>query len=71
MATCWDTLCGSDCAWCLYKQARYKQGFATPCWAWFQARKIPKNCRHCRFYLEARKQNADLPEDPSWRPVTQ
>jgi hypothetical protein len=66
---CWDALCGSDCGYCPYKQARYRQGFSTPCWAWFAARKIAKKCAECRFYLEERKRDPSLPEDPSWRPA--
>jgi hypothetical protein len=65
---CWDAMCGTDCGYCRYKQARYRQGFATPCWAWFAAHKIAKKCRECRFYLEARKRDPSLPEDPAWHP---
>ena len=65
---CWDALCGQDCAYCLYKQARYRQGFNTPCHAWFAARKIEKKCRECRYYLELRESDPALPEDPAWHP---
>jgi hypothetical protein len=66
--TCWDVMCGPDCAYCLYKQARYKQGFGTPCYEWFRARRIEKKCKECRFYLEQRQLNPGLPEDPAWHP---
>jgi len=66
---CWDAMCGEDCAYCLYKQARYRQGFSTPCYAWFAARKIEKKCRECRFYAEARRADPALPEDPAWHPA--
>ena len=68
-ALCWDFMCGPDCAYCRYKQARYRQGFSTPCYVWFQAQKIEKKCRTCRFYLEQRKAYPDLPEDPAWHPA--
>jgi hypothetical protein len=67
-ATCWDTLCGPDCAYCVYKQTRYRQGFATPCYEWFRTRRIEKKCKACRYYLEQRALNPALPEDPSWHP---
>lgn len=68
MALCWDALCGPDCAYCPYKQARYRQGFSTPCYAWFAARKREKRCRDCRFYQEERRRDPSLPEDPAWHP---
>lgn len=68
MATCWDSLCGADCAWCRYKQARYRQGFATPCWQWFADQKIEKRCQTCRYYSLAREANPALPLDPAWHP---
>jgi len=61
-------MCGADCAWCVYKQARYRQGFAKLCYEWFREKKIEKRCRTCRFYLEQRELNPALPEDPSWHP---
>lgn len=67
-STCWDALCGPDCAWCPYKQARYRQGFATPCWEWFRARRIEKKCGECRYYLDRRAADPSLPEDPAWHP---
>jgi hypothetical protein len=65
---CWDCLRGTDCAYCRYKQARYREGFSVPCYAWFAARRVEKKCRECRFYREERSRNPDLPEDPSWHP---
>jgi hypothetical protein len=70
MATCWDTLCGPDCAYCPYKQARYRQGFGTLCFDWFRQKRIEKKCRDCRFYLEQRRLNPLLPEDPAWHPAS-
>jgi hypothetical protein len=70
MATCWDTLCGPDCAYCPYKQARYRQGFGTQCFDWFREKRIEKKCRDCRFYLEQRLLNPLLPEDPAWHPAS-
>ncbi len=59
-------MCGDDCAYCVYKQTRYRQGFSTPCYTWFAANKIEKKCRECRFYLEERKKDPTLPVDPAW-----
>ncbi|HKP94622.1 MAG TPA: hypothetical protein VJ385_02590 [Fibrobacteria bacterium] len=67
-ALCWDFMCGADCAYCVYKQTRYRQGFSTPCYLWFASRRIEKKCRDCRFYLEQRKTDPALPEDPAWHP---
>jgi len=68
-ALCWDALCGPDCAYCVYKQARYRQGFSTPCFEWFRARGIEKRCRDCRYYLDLRGRDSSLPEDPAWHPA--
>ena len=67
-ALCWDVMCGNDCAYCTYKQARYRKGFSTVCYAWFASQRIEKKCRECRFYLQAREVNKDLPLDPAWHP---
>lgn len=66
---CWDTMCGQDCAYCVYKQMRYRKGFSTPCYEWFAAQRIEKKCRDCRFYLEQRALNPALPADPAWHPA--
>lgn len=68
-STCWDAMCGPDCSYCVYKQTRYRQGFSTPCYEWFRMRKTEKKCRTCRYYLEQRRLNPALPEDPAWHPV--
>ncbi len=65
-APCWDVLCGPDCAYCPYKQARYRQGFSQPCYEWFRARKISKNCKDCSYYQIQRGENPSLPEDPAF-----
>ncbi len=67
MATCWETLCGADCAYCQYKQARYRKGFGTLCYNWFRENKIPKSCKACAYYLSQREADPSLPQDPSWQ----
>lgn len=66
---CWDTMCGQDCAYCVYKQMRYRKGFSTPCYEWFAAQRIEKKCSGCRFYREQRALNPALPADPAWHPA--
>lgn len=68
MTTCWETLCGSDCAYCPYKQARYRKGFGTLCYTWFHDQGIEKKCRECKFYAAQRELNPALPEDPAFHP---
>jgi hypothetical protein len=69
VTTCWDKMCGADCAWCRYKQERYRKGFPTLCYDWFREKGIEKKCRTCAFYLDARQENPQLPEDPAWHPA--
>jgi hypothetical protein len=68
MSLCWDVLCGPDCAYCAYKQTRYRKGFSTHCYAWFATQRIEKKCRECRYYLAERAVNPRLAEDPAWHP---
>ncbi len=58
-------MCAQDCAYCRYKQERYRYGFSKPCFEWFREKKISKPCSGCAYYLKLKETDLALPADPS------